>query len=320
MQLEMILNELYLKNTVDDERVARELMTKFIKTITLAVNKGIVTLRTENRIYDLIIAPNYPISKWLNDNQVDLEQRDFLLTLETQTPLLKEITDEVIKNKIDLSDFKYQGEIARELGICYLFDNLAISFNCNQKWNSDQLELELATIDENDELIESKIKVNHASCEIHIEKHTTWIQTRIYSTINNGKELWSRKQELFPNLEFCDSVQKQLEDILSEQLELQPVRKTLLILQNHCQAWKSGDFYIESSILEYSPESNQTLNNSKYKKQREFICPDGQKRLFSLHAKLRICNWRIYFYPDQADKKVIIGYIGKHLSTDKYPT
>ena len=45
--------------------------------------------------------------------------------------------------------------------------------------------------------------------------------------------------------------------------------------------------------------------------------PDGTKRLFSLHAKLREFNWRIYFYPVQPGE-VIIGYIGVHLPTVKY--
>lgn len=317
MQLEMVLNELSLRNSADSESRARELMSIFIKTVSLAVNKGVIILRTENRLYDITIASNYPISKWLNDSQANREQQDFLLTLATQSPLLNEITDNVIQDKVDLSDFKYQGQIARELGISHLLDNIAISFNSQERWNHSKLELEITTLDENDKLINEQVTVTHASCINHIQEHQNWINNRIRSTISDGTELWNRKQELLPNLDFCDSVQKQLENILHGQLELQFVVKTLFILQNYCQTWNSGNFNIDSSILEYSPESSQTLSNSKYKKQREFVCPDGQKRLFSLHAKLRICNWRIHFYPDKPGK-VIIGYIGRHLPTIKY--
>jgi hypothetical protein len=107
-----------------------------------------------------------------------------------------------------LSDFKYQEETARELGISYLLDNLAISFNSAPKWNSSCLNLEFTSLDENGELIDTQIKVNHASLEIHIEKHQHWIKQRIRLTINNGKELWHRRGELFPDLKFCESVRK----------------------------------------------------------------------------------------------------------------
>jgi hypothetical protein len=316
MQLEMVLNELSLQNPVNDERIAKELMSNLIKTISLAVKKGITKLRTESKIYDIIIAPNYPISKWLNDNQVDREQRIFLLTLETQTPLLKEITDTVIRDKVDLSDFKYQGEVARDIGISYLLDNLAISFNSDTKWNSSQLELELITIDENDDLTESKIKVNHASLKIHIEELKNWIEQRIRLTINDGKELWYRKEELFPDLEFCESARKQLEDIRTGQLELQPVVKALFELQNCSKNWNNGVFSTQGYSIETSGESEPTLN--QYSQQRTFRCPDGKERLFEQHVKLRAYNWRIHFFPENPNKAILVGYIGCHLPTAKY--
>jgi hypothetical protein len=317
MQLEMVLNELSLQNTANDERTARELMSNLVKTINLAVKKGIITLRTENRIYDIIIAPNYPISKWLYyDNQVDEVEKDFLLTLETQTPLLKEIKDTVIRDKVDLSDFKYQGETARELGISYLLDNLAISFNSDPKWNSSYLDLEFTSLDDSGKLIDTQIKVNHASLEVHIDEHQDWIKQRTQLVIKDGKELWNRKEELFPNLEFCKSVEKQLENIRTRQLELQPVIKALFELQNCSQNWNNGAFSTEGYLIETSGESEPTLN--QYSRQRTFRCPDGKERLFEQHIKLRACNWRIHFLPENPNKAIIVGYIGRHLPTDKY--
>jgi hypothetical protein len=104
-------------------------------------------------------------------------------------------------------------------------DNLAISFDSDTKWNSSLLDLEFTCLDENEELIDTQIKVNHASLEIHIEEHEDWFKQRIKLAINDGKELWNRRGELFPDLEFCESVRKQLEDIRTGQLELQPVVK-----------------------------------------------------------------------------------------------
>jgi len=101
------------------------------------------------------------------------------------------------------------------------------------------------------------------------------------------------------------------------QLELQTVVKALFELQNCCQTRNTGSFSVKEHPIEESVESEATLN--KYSKERTFCCPDGKERLFERHVKLRLCNWRIHFFPEKPGK-VIVGYIGRHLPTVKYPT
>ncbi len=143
------------------------------------------------------------------------------------------------------------------------------------------------------------------------------IKKRIRTGVSDGVELWNRREELFPNLEFCDAVSKQLQNIRTRQLELQPVVKTLFELQNCCKNWNTGFFSVEGYLLEESGESEATVN--KYSKERTFRCPDGQERVFERHVKLRLCNWRIHFFAEKPGK-VIIGYVGRHLPTVKYRT
>ena len=317
MDLEMVLNELSLCTPAPDIITARQWMSQLIFTLRQATTSGVKRiLRTSNEINSLEIAPGYPIARWRNDSEVDIEERRFFRTLTNKAPFWNDVAED-FKDRFDLSQVWHEEIEAQGLGFVLIIDGLAISFNSERKWNLSKLTLKIRRLNEDDELFDELLEIVHASSQNHVKEHNDWIKYRIRLNINNGQELWNRKEELFPNLEFCDSVKKQLEDILSGQLELQPVIKTLLTLQNYCQTWNSGSFYIQPSILEYSPESQQTLNNSKYKEQREFICPDGKKRLFSLHAKLRICNWRIYFKPETPGK-VIIGYIGSHLPTVKY--
>ena len=111
-----------------------------------------------------------------------------------------------------------------------------------------------------------------------------------------------------------------MRNIRAGQLELQPVFKALSELQKCCENWKTGYFNLQGYPVEESGESKPTLN--KYSKERTFLCPDGQERLFERHIKLKFCNWRIHFFPLQpeAEIKLIIGYIGHHLSTVNYPT
>lgn len=306
----MVLNELSLRDSANDERTARELMSVFIKTINVAVKKGIIILRTENRIYDIIIAPNYPVSRWLNDSQGNREQQDFLLTLATQTPLLKSIADLKIQDKVDLSDFEYRGETVTELGIAYLLDNIAISFNSQEKWNKSHLEIEFTTLNEENATSTSteQIKVIHACSVEHIEEHTGWINDRIKSTVNNGRELWDVKKELFPNLEFCDSVEQQMYSIQNGDIMLIQVFKRLRELENYCKCWVDGSFDFSKIPTKISPESDS--RKSKFKEQLTFQCPDGDKRLFSYHARMTPGAWRLHFCPKAQSRKIIIGYIG----------
>jgi hypothetical protein len=46
---------------------------------------------------------------------------------------------------------------------------------------------------------------------------------------------------------------------------------------------------------------------------RTFVCPDGKKRLFSWHSKINYEKWRIHFIDAPAERRVLIGYVGRHL-------
>ena len=57
------------------------------------------------------------------------------------------------------------------------------------------------------------------------------------------------------------------------------------------------------------------MQQEKYYNKRVFSMPDGRRVCFELHIKTS-GNLRIHLYPEA--NKIYIGYIGKHLDTDKY--
>ena len=218
--------------------------------------------------------------------------------------------------KEQFDEVRYQGELASGLRFALIIDALEVSIKSEPRWDCSSLKLKVTRVDENANLIDEQVEINHASRYLHIQEHSNWIQTRIRTAIENGKELWLRKDELFPNLQLCDAVAKQLHNLRPGQLELQPVIKALFELQKSAQNWQTGIFSLRDYPLEESGESEATKN--KYAKARTFCCPDGQERLFERHVKLRLCNWRIHFFPKEPGT-LIIGYIGVHLPTVKYP-
>ncbi|MFN6463788.1 MAG: hypothetical protein RMZ41_018520 [Nostoc sp. DedVER02] len=321
MEINLVLNELSLQNPTSDKETARQWMSNFINTVKAVKAQGVkVYLRTKDNFHATILAPDYPLRRWLNDKEVDQVERGFIITLATGSPFSTNIANldiQDIENNAGLSEFWHQGELAIGLAVAHLLDTVAISFIYKECWNFSRLELEARRLNENEELINDILEILHVSRSNHVQEHTEWIQNRIRTGVIDGDDLWERKGELFPNLEFCDAVSKQLRNIRLGQLELQPVVKTLLELEKCSNEWKKGYFNLDNYPVDESGESEGTLN--KYGKERTFICIDGKERLFDRHIKLRFCNWRIHFFALKPGQ-VIIGYVGRHLPTVKYRT
>ena len=319
MDFEMVLNELSLGTPAADIQTARQWMSDFIITVRTATAQGVNrVIRTQSDFQDTILAPNYPLQRWRNDNEVDRDTRRFLNTLITKAPFLKDIANSDFESQVGLSEFKHQGESANGLGHAFVLDALAVSIRSEDKWDCSGLELEVKRLDENGNIIDERVEIIHASHSNHVQEHTDWIKSRIRTGVNDGSDLWSRKDELFSSLEFCEAVAKQLQGIRAGNIELQPVVKALFELENYSKNWKTGSFSLAGYPIEVSRESQPTLN--KYRKQRTFRCLDGKDRLFDWHVKLRLCNWRIHFFPDVGPGKIIIGYVGLHLPTVSDPT
>ena len=83
-----------------------------------------------------------------------------------------------------------------------------MSVNSADFWNCIYLDLDIISIDEDDK----KITIVHASRKEHLQDHIEWIKNRIYSSID-GRALWDQKDDLFPNLQFSDSVKNQLQSL-----------------------------------------------------------------------------------------------------------
>jgi hypothetical protein len=56
------------------------------------------------------------------------------------------------------------------------------------------------------------------------------------------------------------------------------------------------------------------MSQAKYRNQRMFTMPDGRKECFELHIK--VGNLRFHLFPENG--KIYVGYIGKHLDTDRF--
>lgn len=135
----------------------------------------------------------------------------------------------------------------------------------------------------------------------------------LYSSINHNNFM-HYKDELFPNIIFCDNSEQQLIGYGNGKYFNQCLEQFIL-LEGYLKSWKKGNFsykdLFKKTSINLSPESTTTMNN--YGNEREFKKPSGEKAIFELHIKLG--DIRIHILEDNDLKKIMVGYIGNHLNT-----
>ena len=309
MDLEMVFNELSARTLAPDISTAQQWMSELIRTMVAAKGCGLKAMRTQADFHAMVLAENYPLSRWRNDPQVNREERTFLRTLATKNPLSVDIPNREIKIKVENPDceFSLDGSQVEGLKFAYYLETLAISLNSESLWNSSRLNLELIQIDDNGELIQESVEVIHASQKNHVIEHADWIQKRQLTRVVDGLELWNRRTELFSSLEFCDRVSQQIQSLTDPKMLRQVVRK-LFELDELSKNWTDGALNLDNLPSKASPESESRLK--QLRDQLNIQCLDGEKRIFSLHIRMTPGAWRLHFCTELGPGKIIIGYIG----------
>ena len=308
MALDLVLNDLSLTPAAD-VLVARSRMTDLVQTLRSAMlhgTKGV--LRTQSGFRGLVLADGYPFDRWANDGYVDRDARFFLLQLTTKAPYCQDHA--ALEDRVRGVECRFSGCAALGLGVAHLLDTLAVSLASDPIWDAWQLWLQCEELREGAEIACSTEQVHHACFPDHVIRNALWIKERLRGDVRSGRELWERRDELLPSLQFCDSVKHQLEELIP--LLVPAVARHLFALDSYCRDWTAGGFNPSEIPLTISMESEPTL--AQYGLERTFTCPDGVSRLFNWHSKGTPGPFRIHFVP-AGPGELIIGYVGRHLRT-----
>ena len=317
MDLEMVFNELSIDTPAENIQEARQWMTKFINTIRAASFAGVNrVLRTHIDVNNTLLAFEYPLARWRNDGDVDLEARRYFRSLISQYPPLEDLPE--IKNDMLSQDFFYQDRRAYGFGIAYLLESLSISLPSSEDWEVHLIDIQTQWLDNNGVLASQDLQIPHASNSIHIDKLEGWIENRLKTGAQNGEDLWNRREKLFPNLLFCDHIEKQIQPLKHGSPIFRQIIKRLFELQSYCINWNKGAFSPDQLSFKATVESEPTLK--KYSKERTYTCQGGNEVTFTWHGRITPGEWRIYFDPTVGPGMMRIGYIGPKLPTVKYPT
>ena len=262
----------------------------------------------------MMLGPSYPVGSWARDKRVSIDQRTQFLVWTTKSPFLDLLLEEAAGDSFARSEYRCSGRTCEGLGVAKIIGGLGVSFQSSDEWNVPAIALKAFELDEDGKgFLEYGCEVKHAAAVAHVRKHAEWIGHRRRQAVADGKDCCARVSTLFPGVNLCNNAKKQLSDLGKGEELFQAAYAGLEELSQYVSDWKEGGFQ-EESLLPCSEESKSTLD--QFGDERSFLCPDGQRKLFSWHLKRG--KWRIHFIPDDHNRTILVGYLGKHLRTVKY--
>lgn len=300
----LVVNELSYSQTPSSAEAKLWYDTFFNTCISLERNfKNKVTLIYSTSIRNHAFNVTYSFGNWFNALENDLKSS--VLAMLTEHPLLH-----------DYPYYKVLGIEGKGIGYAFETEDLLISVKSDKKWEVPTLEVAREML--NEETLELEIdnkSLNHFYDDRSRAVHNYYINKRIrdlqkdkLKEITNGEVLWRKRQLLFPNLIFCDTIENDIKSFSGHSIIC--LRERLNEFQEYFSQWVDGDFDYTLLNGDVRLESDRRINKFK---QLNIMCPDGKYRLFSYH-----CNWwqwgyRMHFYPDTKNHNCIIGYIGRKI-------
>lgn len=316
--LSLVFNDLSVgdKQYAPDKATARIWMQQFVQVLTAAVDQKINTLRTHAGFEEILLTPDYPMSAWFNDHEVDRTAREFILFYSQQHPVIKPYSsdlkeDDPLLKRRDAMIGCYNNEDALGLTFAYLFNGIALSIPAQPCWNTAHLQLDYVEEDATTgDLIDNTVQVPHITSTTHLSEHESWIAVHPSRQIKHGRDLVKKWDVLFPNLILLESARRQLERINPGD-HLSRAWKQFATLNDFSAAWQLDTPFVPASYM--SPESNATME--QHGETRRFQYPSHNiDDYFTWHVRLD-SDWRIHFLPHVPTRKIYIGYVGKHLPT-----
>lgn len=315
--MEPVLNELSIEPLpVGADLDAR--MSALAATLKRLFEHGLTrVLRTVQGIFERTVGPGMTLREWLFSGARGAirETKQYLRSLLGKAPFVEDLHAEQEGQQKKLFEVRLGDDPASGLGVAMLRDAPAVSLSGNPRFGGPLVGVRVIVVGEDGE-DQQDADVIHAASTSHVDHHQDWLVERIQRDVRSGKDLWSRRSTLFPCVDFCERVERDLQGMSGSEPYFQEIIRHLLAMSRGAATWTEGD--LDLPRIDWSHESAETLKHSSYGPMRTFVCPDGVPREFSRHSKIRLGVQRIYFSPDPITRRVLVAYVGDHLPTVKY--
>jgi hypothetical protein len=312
--LEPVFNDLSADPPVLDVGASLERMWGLVELLRVAPDHGLGPgLRIPQTFHSLCLGPEYRISDWLNDDRVPREQRLFLLTLATRSPYLEQ-TPDAIQERALLTDVRFRGMRSDALRAAFLLELPLLSF-LNAPWDQAVIQCECEELID-DELTPARdLQLPNLSKVPHFTVHAEWIRNRRRRSVATTEDVWNRRGELFPNLDFCPAVEGQLVAVRPSEPRFQQIINKLFDLDAYFASWTVGGFD-PGAFAKCNPASPETL--ARYPSDYRFLMADGGYVTASWHLYFTPGKGRLYFAADGALRRGVVCHIGDKLPDSTY--
>lgn len=304
-----VFNELSLPFSTKENIVGK--FFDFFELLEETKKKGLDTLRLSRNF------KNYEILQGINFQQFVGQQQDqdfkrkivsFLMNkgvVLIDSPLIQEKENEE-QDIISGSEYFYDTQANNGgLACCDIWNTLAISFNSDTQWSTENIILQKDTFSENTDIVQQTISIRHSSKTDHLKAHQTFfddLEKELKLSITQ-EHFWVQRTLFFSKIIFCPEVESQI-----RKLDKGIFQQAISILRDvETQRKLITDFNC-------SGESETIHNNPDLRKLREFTI-NGKKVFFEDHLKSLPNAYRVYFLMQK--QKIYIGFIGKHLKGKK---
>ena len=160
--------------------------------------------------------------------------------------------------ELGLLEYRCLDERVDEIGYADIFQTLSISFNSDEKWNKNRLNLKKIILEESGDYIEQEVEIYNASRVEHLGSNSEIFEKidneKIESLVKNFKEVY---KDIFKKLEFSVDIVKNI-----EYLDKRVLKDAIIILyQLEINKKKINDFT-------YTGESESVMNNPELREKR----------------------------------------------------
>lgn len=312
----LTVNDLSIHHATDTEHNAKTLIEQFVLFCKSLDAKSVVdeTIFPEN-LFSMPLNDEYGLTQWLDDASVPIIYKRFFMRF-------------LDKNRRYYNAQNIDGEFAvlldeqeqNSMGCAFAVehDSVLLSLPTNSVWESKSVAGEYSSLDESGEMHVSSKYIENIWTALSIEEILSAYRRELSDDISSGQDLWDKREQLYPNLVFCQNVKDQLFDD-SEKYHINAVMKKLNRFQEYFS--NCNDSYDPKDLgMGARTESETVKSDADLRDLRRFKLPSGSEEYFFDHIGFsgKYSAGRIHFLPDNRNKRCYIGYIGRHLPTKKY--
>ena len=322
--LNVVFNELSLEpcNQQKNQHLANEQMTQLVDVLRelkeMPDEKPSLfpmglCFRSEIAWDGVLLADGYSFSDW--KSKADRTEVDFFLSLATRTPIYDEQAERENHELFFLQrQAFFEEKEARGLCAAFSLNGIAVSLDTEEKWRRSRLEIVIQKIKEDGELEEQQESIHHAADTEHLNKLKQIFLAQTLPPSETGQELAEKIGVYFSMLIFGQDCLDQIEQIGGGKVFSQIFHR-LQALNQYAEKRPNGVFDIQAPEIGRASDESDSIKQDPYLAQlRVFRDPEGIERACFFHLKLGQGR-RIHFFPLEGEKRIFVGYVGKHLPT-----